>query len=107
MIIEPNASLLYDCQPVISAIVFEPLAYVMDRDELIQRIRDARTKAEISQREAAEKAGISQSMWAQLETRDHKPVAPETLVRMATAVGLSVIYEPERFVLGKKSAPRK
>ena len=113
MLIEPEARSLYDCQPAIFSNVFQPLARVMDRDELLAKIKEARISAGISQREAAEKAGIAQPTWAQLETREktQKSVSAETLIRMGAAVGLSVAYDPESFTVrsasGKKSSRSK
>lgn len=72
----------------------------MTRTEAIAAIRAARDKAGLTQSEAAKSAEISQGTWANAES-GARTVAPETIVRMAKAVGLRLRYEPEKFAVGR------
>ncbi|MGW1740504.1 helix-turn-helix domain-containing protein [Nocardia sp. NPDC001965] len=63
-----------------------------------QRVQQAREAAPLSKREAAKRAGISESRWRQLELGWERVrgivvdvrTTPETIARMASAVGLDI-----------------
>lgn len=57
--------------------------------EAIQSIRQERIRQGLTQREAAERAGISPPMWGSFES-DSKPVSLAKLEQMAEAVGCGI-----------------
>lgn len=70
----------------------------MNRTQAIAAIKSARLKAGITQAAAAQAAGISQPVWHHVEAGE-RSVAPDTIVRMAAAVGLRLRHVPESFAL--------
>ena len=61
-----------------------------------ERIKAARKRAGLTQKEIADRLGISSSSIAQWETGTRKPKA-ETLQRLADALGVSMLDLDERF----------
>lgn len=79
----------------------------MTLPELVQRIKEARESAGLSQAAAAKLAGVSQVFWWKFEA-GQKGATPEVLARMGDAVGLEIeakIVEPSYRV--RKKNPKK
>ena len=55
-------------------------------DTLQKRLKVARIMAEMTQKQLAEKAGVSRATIAMLETDESRDIRGETLVKIATAL---------------------
>lgn len=57
---------------------------------MAERIKQARTRAELSHQKLAEKVGVSRAAVAQWESGDTKGLRPDNLVAAADALGVSI-----------------
>ena len=77
----------------------------LSRQEAMDLIRKARVNRGLSKSDAARLAGMRPSQWNQSENPKRR-CRPETIVRMAAAVGLRLEFIPEGFDLtGELLAP--
>tara|TARA_R100000808_G_scaffold13670_1_gene32949 strand:+ start:181 stop:393 length:213 start_codon:yes stop_codon:yes gene_type:complete len=65
---------------------------MITKKQALKKITKARERAGLSQRQAAEKAGISQPAWHYIEAGTNQPHW-DTIISMALAVGLDVQLE--------------